>query len=504
MAHGLRIDDLAFQCDGLAADASLRLIAVEGQDRISQLYRYELLLETSQDGGLDEATLVDLMQRRVSFWMSSGGRADTIHGVVESIELQPPHRGSPIRYRLILVPELFRAGLCRRSRMFHSMSYPAIVREVLNEQGITDGNGVEFRLTRGTHSAYPELVDPSPASDDFVDFAPREYTVQYEESDLHFIQRLLEHEGIHYHFVQGDDREILVIGSDNSAFPAAETLDYQSDVTVANDASVVTSIRQRLAVRPAQTEVRDYNWRTPSIKVEGQAQVDEKGFGVVADYGDHFKTASEGARYAALRAQEIAARRLVFAGTTNHTGLRPGARITLAGCPVPDLDQDYLLTEVRQRVPSPDEGGARPFEMEFLAIPFEVEFVPERLTPRPRIDGVMHAHIDGEVAGMVAPIDGDGRYRVRLPFDSGEYIRGRSSRWIRMAQPTSGEGYGMHFPLHVGVEVLLSHVDGNPDRPVIVGSIPNRETVTPVTQDNATQSQVRTKSGILMEFEDDA
>ena len=82
-------------------------------------------------------------------------------------------------------------------------------------------------------------------------------------------------------------------------------------------------------------------------------------------------------------------------------------------------------------------------------------------------------------------------------------MNGTSSRWIRMAQPSSGDGYGMHFPLHLGTEVVIAHVDGDPDRPIILGSVPNPNTTTPVSRDNATQSAVRTRAGIRIEFEDD-
>jgi type VI secretion system secreted protein VgrG len=78
------------------------------------------------------------------------------------------------------------------------------------------------------------------------------------------------------------------------------------------------------------------------------------------------------------------------------------------------------------------------------------------------------------------------------------------SRERREAAPRGGSAYGLHFPLHVGTEVAISHVNGDPDRPIIVGSVPNPETLTPVVSDNATQSVIRTRAGIHVEFEDDA
>ena len=80
---------------------------------------------------------------------------------------------------------------------------------------------------------------------------------------------------------------------------------------------------------------------------------------------------------------------------------------------------------------------------------------------------------------------------------------GKASRYIRMAQPSSGTNYGMHFPLHIGVEVVIVHLDGDPDRPVIMASVPNAETVSPVVQSEATKSRIKTSTGIVMVFDDD-
>ncbi len=135
-------------------------------------------------------------------------------------------------------------------------------------------------------------------------------------------------------------------------------------------------------------------------------------------------------------------------------------------------------------------------------MPFDVPFRPRQLTPWPRISGVMHAHIEADTAGDVAQIDDQGRYKVKMPFDVGKKKGLTSSRWIRMAQPYAGPGYGSHAPQHKGTEVLVVHVDGDPDRPIIVNAVPNVVTPGPVTGKNSTQSVTQTASGIRVELED--
>jgi type VI secretion system secreted protein VgrG len=137
-----------------------------------------------------------------------------------------------------------------------------------------------------------------------------------------------------------------------------------------------------------------------------------------------------------------------------------------------------------------------------MAIPADVQFRPERNTPRPRINGTMNATIDAAGDGQYAEIDDEGRYKVVLPFDQSGNSEGRASRWVRMAQPYSGANYGMHFPLHKGTEVLLTFIDGDPDRPIISGSVPNPDTMSPVTGGNQTASVIRTGGGNQIRIED--
>ena len=124
------------------------------------------------------------------------------------------------------------------------------------------------------------------------------------------------------------------------------------------------------------------------------------------------------------------------------------------------------------------------------------------MTPWPRIHGIINGHIDADSAGAVAQIDEQGRYRVKLPYDLSSKKGSQSSRWIRMSQPYSGAGYGVHHPLHKGAEVLIAHVDGDPDRPLIVGTVPTPHTMSPSLRANATQSVTHTHSGIRVEMED--
>jgi type VI secretion system secreted protein VgrG len=140
----------------------------------------------------------------------------------------------------------------------------------------------------------------------------------------------------------------------------------------------------------------------------------------------------------------------------------------------------------------------------FAAVIADAQFRPERVSSKPRFYGALNATVDASGDGQYAEIDDQGRYKIVLPFDRGNNSGGRASRWIRMAQPYAGNDFGMHFPLHKGTEVLISFIDGDPDRPIISGAAPNPDNASPIKASNQTQAMIRTGGGNQIKFEDNA
>jgi type VI secretion system secreted protein VgrG len=254
--------------------------------------------------------------------------------------------------------------------------------------------------------------------------------------------------------------------------------------------------------------VFDYNYRTPAARLVAKATVDDKtGFGTEMRYGEHFKNVDEGGAIAKLRAERLACARRNYTGETDCSRFRVGHWFALEDHTESHNDQKYLITAIDHEVGSPLPGSGdlrdpQRYLARFEAIPLSVQYRPEQVTPWPSIHGVMHGHVAGNGSGQFAEIDETGRYKVSLPFDSGNAKGTAVSRWIRMAQPYAGPGYGSHHPLHKGTEVLVAFLDGDPDRPIILSAVPNAHTVGPVTKQNASQSVTRTASGIHLEMED--
>lgn len=478
---------------GALPDEDIDLLGVWGRERLSRLFEFDIILARSA-GPFSDTQLDDLL--RVPCAIALGTRpGDVVHGLIERIELIDSARSVAARYVARIVPTVWTLTLARSNRVYQQTTIPKMVEDVLTLYGLTKGKDFDI------------LISGSPPE--------QEYVVQYEETDWDFIQRWLEHEGYFYWFEHSKDGEKLIIADQNTDTtkiddPATVSYRERNNLSTGRIATVWSwnLLQKRI---PARVAVFDYNYRTPHVPLVATADVDTaRGFGSVFFYGEHFKDNQQGKVIAGVRAERILSGRRTYSGRTDCSRFRAGHRFELENHHDAANDGMYLITSIEHRVGYPVRGGdsleqgdlPQRYSARFEAIPDDVQFRPEQVTPWPRVHGILHAHIDADTAGDFAQIDAQGRYKVKLPFDASGKKGTKVSRWIRMAQPYSGAGYGSHFPLHKGTEVLLAHIDGDPDRPIIVGSVPNAHTLSPSTSPNATQSVVQTASGIRLEMED--
>ncbi|MCA9611089.1 MAG: type VI secretion system tip protein VgrG [Myxococcales bacterium] len=462
--------------------ASTRVQRCRSRAGLSELFEIELYLVRSEELPLDRDAVQELLRAPCAVAFGEHDAiGEPIYGVVREWELLDATPGYQNAYRAIVVPRLWYLTRTVRSRVFQNVTVPDVVEAVLAEAGLGDG------YTLALNGSYPTS----------------EYVVQWEESDFDFVARLCEREGIFFCFDFAGGTDQIVFGDSNDAFADAlePTIPYLVRRGTESVDEGIYLLGRRHRVVSHRVVVRDSNYRTPLVPLQNEALVHDDGLGLVALYGDHFADDAGASRIATIRAQELAVEEEVLFATGHLRSLRPGQTFELTSHPDGELDgQRYLVVgaERRRRHPDGDDGDR------FVLLPLGVPYRPPRVTALPRILGLMHARVDGEQDGTPAPIDDQGRYRVLLPFDGVGELGGRATRWIRRAQVYAGPAYGMHFPLHIGTEVLLAHLGGDPDRPVIVGAVPNPATASPVIDANATQSIVRTKGNIVEEWEDDA
>lgn len=266
----------------------------------------------------------------------------------------------------------------------------------------------------------------------------------------------------------------------------------------------------RNCVLPGKVTLRDYNYRLPHVSLLAEAPVDPAGHGIDVRYGDHFRTPEEGGWLAKLRAEQLLCERETYEGAGDCLAFSAGHLFTLDHHYRNEFNREYLLVRVRhaggQTVPGLDlggpAGGTLGYRNEFEAIDGSLTYRPPLRTPKPVMPGIINAHVDAEGPGTRAEIDEDGRYKVVLPFDLSRNAGGKASRFMRKAEPYGGARGGMHFPLLKDTEVLLACVDGDPDRPVILGAVPNPRTRSVSNNVTRDRNRIVTTSGILMEFAD--
>ena len=494
---------LRFISPAVAEDALIPT-TVCGSERISAAFRWELdLVSQTSAGDLD---LEALMAQPVTLEIlqGSGSRHSPtawrpIHGVLaECAHLI--HGKDWIRYRAVLVPQVWLLSLSRDTRIFQQLTVPEMVRQVLASHGLS-GPAVEFHV----QDNYPV----------------REYVVQYQEDDLAFISRLLEHEGISWYHRHDDERSVLVITDHGHGFTVVvgdTTIPYRAR-TAADAGSpapavdwyqqeVVDAFSCHQQLVPQAVAVGDWNYRQPGHALAANEVVDAHAVSAGTYlYGEHQPDATAAKRLALVRAQELRCRKVVYRGGGDQRGFRCGQRFTLETHPRPDFCGDYLLVEVRHEISQALERGSGSdasthYANQFTAVPAALPYRPELRTPRPQVAGVLNARIDAAGTGQYAEVDEVGRYHVRLGFDRRTAADGTASQAMRMLQPYVGGDHGLHFPLHKAAEVVLLHVNGDPDRPLIAGAVPNPEVPSVVTSANHTQAVLRTAGHNEVRFED--
>jgi type VI secretion system secreted protein VgrG len=458
------------------------VFAFRGEEHISRLFKYSIDL-ISEDPEID-ATVI--LNKKATFVLNRGDEDPImINGVISHFE-QRGRTPDYVFYHAELVPKMWRLGLTQDSRVFQKMDIKQIVTQVLKDANFS-GEDYEFSLKE----SYPEL----------------EYVVQYNETDFDFINRRLEHFGIFYYFDHRGDNDVVVFTDSNDTLPAieqADVLSYNPNKDPLSEQETICEWTCQEKVVTGLVRLKDYNYRTPSIDLTVESQIDSDAPGTYYEYGDHFKDSPEGDFLAKVRNEEIVSRSKIFRGISDCRLFRTGFKFQMGKHYRDDWNEtDFVLTGFRSRGTQrglfnllPDAKEIIPtFENSFEAIPIDIPFRPPRITPIPRIPGIMTSKLETGSGDEYAFIDEEGRYKMKTFFDLSDKGNGEASRLVRLSQPYSGPGYGVHLPNHADAEMVWSCIDGNVDRPIGLGTVPNPSQASPVIQDNKTQNIIRTAAG---------
>jgi len=378
----------------------------------------------------------------------------------------------------------------QKNRVFLNEDIKMIVDDILLEAGFQPSD-YKFKLT----ASYPVY----------------EYIVQYNESDFDFMLRQLSYHGIYFRFEQTSENVKIIFHDNINDIPMLDgpnELMFQERSGQVRSVETVFSIRQQADLITEAIYLKDYNYRTPEsdLLVSSKSNSDIIGVGTQYNYGMHYQTIDQGEYFSKVMQQSLEWQRKTFIADTDCRGLVPGVKFTLTDHPVSELNGDYTILEVesggsqRHSITADDTVKNKTFTNKVLLIKSGVEYrtvVDKKLM----IHGSFSTKIES-TGGDYAYLDDQGRYRVRLPFDISDKEDGDASHAIRLMQLSSGQDYGMHFPLHSGTEVIMTCINGDINRPLLLGMISNPDTPTTVTAANVSKNILRTWGGNELSMED--
>lgn len=439
---------------------AITVLALEGEDGLSRCFLHEVIVVTARE----EKEIQTLLSQPVTLWVMDDNPdlRRPINGHVRRIVgLKQDNHGNR-QYRLELVPRLWFMSYTEDCRIFQHQSIPDILRAVFQNQGLAD---VEFRLAG--------------------QYNPLEYCVQFRETGLAFVSRLMEHVGIFYWHEHSDGKHLLVIADGNSAAQPARPATVPA---IEQDReNTVRPLALDYTFRPGKWTLNDYDFESPTkqllVNTPTILKVPQMVDHEIYEYPGNYTDPDTGRQLTRLRIEMEEAGHERYTSSGNCAGFDPGRQVTITANEK-DKGTLYLLTEVRYHGTSAGLEGESTkgpgFWNEFTVIRQTVPYRPERVTPWPHVRGTQTATVVGP-AGEAIYCDEYGRVRVQFHWDRLGKHNETSSCWLRVAQARSGSNYGTQVIPHVGHEVLVTFIDGNPDRPLISGTVPNALNMQPVT-----------------------
>lgn len=426
-------------------------------ETISRLPSFELDL-ISEEETIDPRTLLG-KPASVRLNLANGNRR-FFHGYIVQFS-RSSVKDRYYAYRATVVPWLWFLTRTADCRIFQNQSVPDIVKKIVQEHDFE----MEMQLSGN--------------------YTPWEYCVQYRESDFNFISRLLEQEGISYYFRYEENKNVLVLNDAMTGFPSFPGYDQISYLAPGQHGMN----RDREHVREVLSQMNhisggyvhtDYDFEKPNSPLQTRSDIQgpiARPAMEVFDYPGEYVVHSDGQDWARVRMEEIHAQIQTITGWADARGLAAGHVFTLTDPPHREQGGKYLLTSIRHTFRTNEYESGREDEgivyaAQFIAQPTEKEFRPPRVTPKPKVGGIQTAIVVGP-KGEEIHTDKYGRIKVQFHWDRLGKKDDNSSCWIRVAQIWAGRRWGALFTPRVGQEVVVDFLEGDPDQPLVTGSLYN-------------------------------
>lgn len=455
----------------LAKD-ELVLLSFEGTEQISDLFNFQIEVLSKNHSIKPE----ELIGKELTISVQDKQKR-TFHGYISRFAFGEIQTGNLRSYRMEMVPWLWFLSKTNNFRIFQEKSAKDIVSQIFADLGFND---YEFSLST------------QPAS--------REYCIQHNESDLNFISRLLEEEGIAYYFEQKKGSHVMrIVDAANAYKECKETGFTYSKEKGLNEKIILWE--HLYEFRKGKWSSNDYDFKMPA-KTQIQTTDSTSKFPNVKNY-EHYEY---GATHDFNGLKDLSTKRIeaeevpmnVIQSTSYCSSFYAGGKFKLSSHFFPEEQGSYIITSIKHRAVdnthfSGSKGGSE-YANEFHCIPDSVHFRPPLKHKKPRVYGPQSAIVVGP-SGEEIHVDEHGRIKVQFHWDREGKSDEMSSCWIRVMQPWAGPGWGTSFIPRIGMEVVVNFYNGDPDRPIVTGSVYNGENQPPFSLPSSkTQSGIKTRS----------
>ena len=439
----------------------LLLQQFSGTEALSQDYHYVLTV-LSEDPTIDGNALIG--KRISATYIDEDGRERYFNGFVSRFEynqqVEEPVKATS--YTIEMVPWLWFLRHNTDCQIFQEMTAPDIIKQIFQELGYND-----FRQ---------ELTESYPT---------REYCVQYRESDFNFVSRLMEEEGIFFYFEHTKDKHTLVMCDSPAGYFKLDETEVQYAAIGQTRVKQLSNWRHVYEFRPGKTAQKDFNFKKPTdglvtdhksnIKFEGSSNLE------VYQYPGFYDESDKGDRLTKVRMEEIEAEHDHVVGSGFYLNFTPGGKFDVHKHSRPSEEgRSYALVEVNTEFRSNlgfESFQGDDFSNSFKCIPAETAFRPQRSTIKPTVEGPQTAIVTTD--GQEIVVDEHARVKVQFHWDRYGKKDVNSSCWIRVSQHHSGGSWGMIDIPRQHEEVIVSFLDGDPDRPIITGRVYNGDNQPP-------------------------
>lgn len=449
---------------------ALEVYQFSGTEQIGANYQFDIDIVCSAEN-LD---LIALQHQNASLSIAHASQPRFIHGIVlHAVHLKTDDRQN--HYRFTIAPQAALLGYRTNQRIFQNKTATEIIQDLWVKAGFNPSS-----LKIQIKQAFPAL----------------NYTVQYQETDLHFLARLCEIHGLFYYFEHSASQHTLVITDTNEYCSKLEAAKYQPGSGNNSDESTLETLDWQRQVTPAQSSVQEYDFTNPSFNLSA---VKESSLQEWYEYATGHNSQQSALNQASLKLQQQQHQKEQLIGTGNIRHAYPGAFLPISNHPMAQVNTEWLVLNIRHSGKQPQvlkelANGQSDYRVDITMHPKSQPISLPQYHVKPQPSGFQTAVVTGP-EGSEIHTDEQGRIKVQFHWDKAAKGDDTTSCWLRVAQGWAGASYGHFFLPRAGQEVVIGFAEHDIDRPYVIGTVHHITNASPISHPaNQTQSGIRTLS----------